>query len=99
MPQQAARARRSWVRRPDHTLAPRTSALARLVAAFEVRCARIALALTIVPHGPAADRAERIAPGIGRGTSCHRRSGRRRLHVAFAILLPDPPVPPAVRAP
>jgi len=73
-------ARRAVSRRPDHALATRSAALARLVAALEVGRARIALGGSVVPHRASADRAQRHTRRVdlwaagARGT-CRR--GRR----------------------
>ena len=68
---------RTVARRPDHSLAPRATALARLVPALEVGRPRIALGLTVVPHRAAADRAEGHPVGVH--TAASRTHVRRRV--------------------
>ena len=84
------RARRAVARRPDHPLAAWTASLARLVAALEVRRARIALRGAVVPHRAAADRAERHAVGVdargGMRAGTGTRRQRRRARTSLAAL-------------
>ena len=77
---------RAISRRPDDALATRAASLARLVAALEVGCARVALGVSVVPHRAAAHRAQRHAGRVhawatrGWGWTCRARRirlGRR----------------------
>ena len=72
---------RTVARRPDHALASRSTAFARLVPALEVGRSWIALGLSVVPHRAAADRAERHPVGVHATASRARisRRGRRGL--------------------
>jgi hypothetical protein len=85
---------RTVTRRPDHSFASRSTALARLVPALEVGRSWVALGLAVIPHRAAADRAEGHPVGVhataSRARICRRgrcgllarcagsRRGRRR---------------------